>query len=65
MGKLECCLANKIYSIRKQYPAIHEFGRRIREVERELNKDYSKKKSVCDHCGRPTGKCCVKNRQKL
>lgn len=64
MGKLDCCLANKVYTIKKQYPVIKEFGKRIREVERELNKEKSEKNCICEKCRKPTCRCCVNNRQK-
>ncbi len=64
MGKLEHCISAKIYAVRKQYPAIKEFQRRLDVVEKELNRDHTKKKSMCDCCGKPTGRCCVNNRQK-
>lgn len=64
MSRMDCCLANKVYALKKQCPAIEEFGRRIREVEKELNKGCGHNKCACDCYGKPTGNCHVKNRQK-
>lgn len=65
MSKLEACWSSKIYTLRKQYPAIREFEKRIKEVEKELNKEHGKKKSVCDECGKPVCKnVCINRLQK-
>ncbi len=72
MSKLEACLGSKIYTLRKQYPVIREFEKRIKVVEKELNRekrgnckrcDYCGK-TVCDCCGKPMCKNVCKNRQK-
>lgn len=72
MSRWGTCLSSKIYAFRKQNPSLWEFGKRIKEVERELNKDHSKTKSACGGCGNSMCDCCgkcgcnssCKNRQK-
>lgn len=64
MGKFEACWGGKIYAFKKQYPVIREFEKRMKIVEKELNKDYSQKKRMCDDCRKPMCKNVCKNRQK-
>lgn len=64
MSKLETCIADKLYTIRKKYPVIKEFECRMREVEKELNKDHAKKNVMCDSQRKPMCENVCKNRQK-
>ena len=50
MGKLGACWSSALYSIKKQYPMIHEFERRLETVENELNKGAKEEKRNCNHC---------------
>lgn len=63
MSKMETSIAGKLYTIRKQYPAIKEFECRIREVERELNRDHTKN-FMCDNQRKSMCGNVCKNRQK-
>ena len=56
MGKMAACFGSKIYAIKKQYPIVGEFGKRMNTVKMELNRDPREKKSA--------GKNVCKNRQK-
>jgi len=49
MGKLGACWSSTLYSIRKQYPIIHEFERRFETVENELNKGTKVEKPNRNH----------------
>lgn len=64
MSKLEACLGSKVYTLRKQYPVIREFEKRIKVVEKELNRGTAKKTPRCADCGKPMWKNVCKNRQK-
>ena len=64
MIRLGNCIAGKLYAIRKQYPVIKEFGCRVKEVEKELNRNHTTKNSVCDHPKKPICGNVCKNRQK-
>ena len=64
MSKLENCIANKLYTIKRQYPAIKEFEKRIHEVERELNQEKTKDDISCSCKRKPMCKNVCKNRQK-
>lgn len=64
MGKFECCAANILYTLKRQHPAIREFGKRMKEVERELNKENSNNSCDCECKRKPTCKNVCKNRQK-
>ncbi len=46
MAKLGTCLACVKYTLKKQFPIIGEFKERMCEVEKELNKQNKKKKSM-------------------
>ncbi len=39
MKKINCCLTGKLYEVKRQYPCIREFSKRMRQVKKELNKD--------------------------
>ncbi len=59
MSKLDTCIANYVYTVKRKYPAIKEFGKRIHEVERELNKEKIKDCPSCECKRKPM----CKNRQ--
>ncbi len=42
------CISSHLYAIKKEFPVIGEFGRRIRTVEKELNRDCHERKPKCD-----------------
>lgn len=46
ISKVNSFLAGKIYEIKKEYPIIHQFQDRMREVEMKLNNNQGDK---CSH----------------
>lgn len=43
MKNLNCQFSGKLYAVKRQYPAIVQFEKRMDTVKRELNRDLSKK----------------------
>lgn len=64
MGRMESCAANILYTLKKQHPAIREFGKRMKEVECELNKEKPHDSCNCGCKRKPTCESVCKNRQK-
>ncbi|MDD6072247.1 MAG: hypothetical protein PUC12_15765 [Clostridiales bacterium] len=42
MKKIGLHLSGKLYEVKKQYPAVKEFGKRMDSVKSELNKNGEK-----------------------
>lgn len=43
LKKLGLQLSGKLYEVKKQYPAVKEFGKRMDAVRKELNRNGEKK----------------------
>ncbi len=43
MKKIGLQLSGKLYEVKKQYPAVREFGKRMDAVRKELNRSGEKK----------------------
>ena len=43
MKKIGLQLSGKVYEVKRQYPVVKEFGKRMESVKRELNKSEEKK----------------------
>lgn len=42
MKKIGAVLTGKIYEVKRQYPAVREFEKRMNTVKKELNRDEGK-----------------------
>lgn len=43
MKKLGLQISGKLYEVKKQYPAVKEFGKRMNTVKKELNRSGEQK----------------------
>lgn len=43
MRRINTTITGKLYEVKRQYPSVHQFLKRMETVKKELNKDTSKR----------------------